>query len=195
MPNFKRFTLSQADLLMLAYFRKVKQYSYTNKNHVELVYKELGFVEEQTKRCLRNLLDAKFIEYNGNTGALTITGKLREEKSIGNDLPVLYPFTSAEFMDAFDEYLDHRKYEKKKPFNSNHGIQRCLNSLFAMADGNEIMAIRIISVTLDNNWLGLRHGKSAIEDGKSRVGNQAGKAAEVFTEVRQRFDGFTYGDG
>lgn len=187
--NSKRGSLTQVDLLLLAYFKRMKQFSSNNTKHVNILRNDYGFVDAQLARSLKRLSEKGYIILDNKVFTIVKSKDVKKE-----NVPVVYPFQSEAFLDKFDEYLDHRANEKKKPFKTQESIQRCLNSLYEMSGGNEKKAYAILKATMDNNWLGLQYGKQHIEaEQPTRI--KGGSPASIITKVDERFEGFSYGDG
>lgn len=69
-------------------------------------------------------------------------------------VPVKAPWSSDEFLDAWDLWVAFRK-EVGKPIKGPISASKQVNKLVTLSNGSEQMAIAIMDQSIENNWQGL----------------------------------------
>ena len=122
----------------------------------------------ESSECKRNLAN---LAYNDNDNDI-------KEKELSKESPKKkvfdLSFVSAEYLEAFQEWLDYKK-ARKETYKTQASLQKCYNNLLEFSNNDPDIARRIIDQSIANNWAGLfelkQSGKVSIQPRGESVPN------------------------
>lgn len=174
--------VTEVDKVLLMYIEEVITFSLSSKKDVKKVDK-LGFCAQQLGHSLKRLKNSGFIIFIEDKGYQAAVNLSSIDESLKKPE---YPFTSEEFLSAWNEYLDYRKGEFKKPVRTVLSKERMANKLASDVGGNEDLAIKVIKETMDNRWLGLIYGLKQLKENAKESSSKGRESGSVADEIRRR---------
>lgn len=121
-----------------------------------------------------------------------------KEKELSKESPKKkdfdFSFVSAEYLEAFQEWLDYKK-ARKETYKTQASLQKCYNNLIELSGNNPHIARRIIDQSIANNWAGLFELKQQGKASTQTKGESAPNGVKLGVGERIENGRRTYGSG
>ena len=146
---------------MIAEFEKNSDGLYFNRKLDVEINKRKNFTESRRQNRLATPSD----EYTAKEEKRTSTVEAPQEQPVSPtyvQLPINLPFTSPEFISAWERWKRYKQIRHRDEFRSPKAEQVELNALAKLAKGIESEAIAIIRQSITKGWIGFHSPNTSL---------------------------------
>lgn len=121
---------------------------------------------------------------NGNNKGkkVKVTGKGKKEKAQKENLELVYPFGSNDFLRVWNLWKKFKSEQFHFTYKSELSEQAALSEISSLANGNEPLALAIIHQSIANGWQGLFPLKNKQHGTKQSTSEYAAEIDKAFNE-------------